>query len=212
MILARMVGKMIVGKEACRSPEWLDLAEHFTEDFVGASIIMRMLPKWTHPFVTNLLPQRWRMRRRLREAINITNPCVERHREAKEKRAQGQEVDYEDNMVAWMLDNAPDKQYVLDHLPILILIILVPAAHTTAMGISNLLFHLCEYPEWDAKLLQEINDVNRELGPIGERLPAKDWVMKLDLLDSFFNESQRLSQPLSSKSESARISTSKPTY
>nr|A0A1B4XBJ9.1 RecName: Full=Cytochrome P450 monooxygenase sdnB; AltName: Full=Sordarin/hypoxysordarin biosynthesis cluster protein B [Sordaria araneosa]BAV32146.1 cytochrome P450 monooxygenase [Sordaria araneosa] len=197
MILARMVGKMIVGKEACRSPEWLDLAEHFTEDFVGASIIMRMLPKWTHPLVTNLLPQRWRMRRRLRDAVNITNPCVTRHREAREKRAKGIEVDYEDNMVGWMLDNAPDKQYVLDHLPILILIILVPAAHTTAMGISNLLFHLCEYPEWGAKLLKEINDVNNEFGPIGERLPAKDWVTKLDLLDSFFNESQRLSQPLS---------------
>lgn len=201
MLLVRMVGKMIVGKEACRSPEWIDLAQHFTEDFVAASIIMRLLPKWMHPLVTNVIPQRWRLRKRLSGAAKITGPCVTRHEEAKKQKAKGVEVDEEDNMLAWMLDNVPDKKYVLKNLPTLILVILVPAAHTTAMAISNLLFDLCEHPEWDEKLTKEIVDVNNEFGPIGERLPVKDWVPKLELLDSFFNESQRLSQPLSSKSK-----------
>jgi ent-kaurene oxidase len=200
MLLVRIVGKMIVGKQACRSPEWLDLAQHFTEDFVTASIIMRLLPKWMHPLVTNLIPQRWRLRKRLSGAAKITGPCVARHEEAKKHRAQGIEVGEEDNMLAWMLDNAPDKKYVLNNLPTLVLVILVPAAHTTAMAISNLLFHLCEHPEWDEKLRKEIVDVSNDLGPIGERFPVKDWVSKLEMLDSFFNESQRLSQPLSSKS------------
>ncbi|PNP47762.1 hypothetical protein THARTR1_10447 [Trichoderma harzianum] len=172
-ILGRIVGKMIVGDPACRSPEWLDLAEHFTEDF------------------------RWRLRKRLYETRNITGPCVARHEEAKRRKSQGLDVEEDDNMVAWMLDNAPDKKYVLDNLPILILVILVPAAHTTAMAISNLLFHLCEHPEWDEILLKEIVDVTKQFGAIGEQLPVKDWVPKLELLDSFFNESQRLSQPLS---------------
>jgi len=200
MLLVRIVGKMIVGKQACRSPEWLDLAQHFTEDFVTASLIMRLLPKWMHPLVTNLIPQRRRLRKRLSGATRITSLCVARHEEAKKQKAQGVEVEEEDNMLAWMLDNAPDKKYVLSNLPTLVLVILVPAAHTTAMAISNLLFHLCEHPEWDEKLRKEIADVNKESGHIGERFPVKDWVPKLELLDSFFNESQRLSQPLSSKS------------
>lgn len=200
MLLVRIVGKMIVGKPACRSPEWIDLAQHFTEDFVAASIIMRLLPKWMHPLITNLIPQRWRLRKRLSGCAKITGPCVARHEEAKKQKAEGIEVDEEDNMLAWILDNVPDKKYVLKNLPILVLVILVPAAHTTAMAISNLLFDLCEHPEWQDKLRKETADVKDALGPIGERLPVKDWVPKLELLDSFFNESQRLSQPLSSKS------------
>ncbi|PVH92541.1 putative cytochrome P450 [Periconia macrospinosa] len=197
MILVRIVGKMIVGNPACRSPEWIDLAQHFTEDFVTASIIMRLLPKWMHPLVTNLIPQRWRLRKRLSGARKITDPCVTRHEEAKKQRAQGIKVEEEANMLAWMLDNGPDKKYVLENLPTLVLVILVPAAHTTAMAISNLLFHLCEHPEYEEGLRAEILDVNSTLGPIGEQTPVKDWVAKLELLDSFFNESQRLSQPLS---------------
>lgn len=200
MLLGRIVGKMIVGKEACRSPEWMDLAEHFTEDFVAASIIMRLAPKWMHPLLTNVIPQRWRLRRRLAGAAKITDRCISRHEEAKKRKAQGLEADEEDNMLAWMLDNAPDKEYVLENLPTLVLVILVPAAHTTAMAISNLLFDLCQHPDWFETLRGEILSVTKEVGPIGERYQVKDWVSKLELLDSFFNESQRLSQPLSSKS------------
>ncbi|KAI0124116.1 hypothetical protein BJ170DRAFT_686485 [Xylariales sp. AK1849] len=82
MILVRIIGKMIVGNPACRSPERLDLGEHFTEDFVVASIIMRLLPKWTHFLFTNLIPQRRRLRRRLREAKKIVEPVIARHKEA----------------------------------------------------------------------------------------------------------------------------------
>lgn len=206
MILVRMVGKMIVGKEACRSPEWIDLAQHFTEDFVTASIIMRLLPKWMHPIVTNLIPQRWRLRKRLAGARKITDPAVARHREIKRMMAEGVAVDEEDNMLGWLLDNIPNQKYLMENLPTIVLVILVPAAHTTAMGISNLLFHLCEYPEWDAKLFNEIVNVNKRFGPIGQQLAVKDWTPKLELLDSFFNESQRLSQPLSSKFYYKKIS------
>lgn len=198
-LLARLVGKMIVGKPACRSPEWMDLAEHFTEDFVTASIIMRLLPKWMHPILTDLIPQRRRLKKRLGEVFNITEGCVSRHEEAKKKRSQGLEVDEEDNMVAWILDNIKDQDYVLKNLNKLVVVLLVPAAHTTAMGISNLLFDLCSHPEWDATLHEEVVQVNKEYGQIGEKLPMKQWVTKLELLDSFFNESQRLSQPLASE-------------
>lgn len=116
------------------------------------------------------------------------------------KKAEGLEVDEEDNMVAWILDNIKDQDYVLKNLTKLVVVMLVPAAHTTAMGISNLLFDLCSNPEWDAKLHEEILEVNKEYGQIGDMLPAKEWVTKLELLDSFFNESQRMSQPLASKS------------
>lgn len=199
MVLARIVGKMIVGNPACRSPEWMDLAEHFTEDFVAASILMRLIPKWLHPLVTNLIPQRRRLLKRLQEAAKVTEACVAQFKEAKTKKAQGLEVNDEENMVAWLLENVEDQEYLLKNLEKIVVVMLVPAAHTTAMGISNLLFDLCDNLEWDAKLHDEIVNVTKEHGKIGENLQMKEWVTKLELLDSFFNESQRLSNPLASK-------------
>ncbi|KAI0418906.1 cytochrome P450 [Xylaria grammica] len=195
-LLVRIIGKMIVGNPACRSEEWLHLGDHFTEDFVAASIIMRLLPKWLHPFFTNIIPQRWRLRKGLKDTRAIVDPAVRRHEEAKKQRAQGKEVDEEDSMLNWVIDNA-DKDQVLEALPQIVLVMFVPAAHTTAMAISNVLFDLCSHPEWADKLHAEVADVTKEFGPVGEKLPVKDWTGKLEFLDSFFQESQRMSQPIS---------------
>ncbi|KAH6645042.1 cytochrome P450 [Truncatella angustata] len=197
MILVRIIGKMIIGNPACRTPEWLEMGEHFTEDFVAASIIMRLLPPWLHPLFTNLIPQRWRLRRRLREARKIVEPAIARHQQAVNKKTTELDFDEEDSMMSWMMENGEDKDYVLSNMATLVLVILVPAAHTTAMAISNILFDLCVHPEWDTELRKEIRNVTTELGPIGKPTAVKDWVSRLELLDSFFNESQRLSQPIS---------------
>ncbi|KAI1258587.1 cytochrome P450 [Xylariaceae sp. FL1019] len=198
MILVRVIGKMIVGETACRSPEWLDLAENFTEDFVAASLIMRLLPPVIHPLITNIIPQRWRLRKRLRIARTIVDPIIARHEEVQRKRKQGIAVEEEECMLNWILNNADDRyDYVTKNMEIIMLVILVPAAHTTAMAISNILFDLCVYPEWAPKLRNEVQSTIDELGPLGEGTPVKDWISRLELLDSFFNESQRLSQPIS---------------
>ncbi|EEA27060.1 conserved hypothetical protein [Talaromyces marneffei ATCC 18224] len=108
-LLARLVGKIIVGKPACRSPEWMDLAEHFTEGSVTVSIIMRLAPKWMHPLLTEVIPQRQRLRKRHQGIFNITDPCVARHEEVKSKIKQGLEAEEEDNIVAWiefLIENA----------------------------------------------------------------------------------------------------------
>ena len=49
--------------------------------------------------------------------------------------------------------------------------------------------HLCEHLECGEELRKEIVNFDNELGP---RAPVKGWIDKLDLLDSFFDESQRL--------------------
>lgn len=187
---------MIVGNPACRSEEWLKLG--YTEDFVSASILLRLLPPWMHPFVSNIIPQRWRLRKGIKTVGKIIAPSVARHRELNAKRAQGMEVEEEDSMLNWILDNA-DKEAIETNLSQIVLVMFVPAAHTTSMAIANVLFDLCAHPEWDEKLRAEINGVTKEFGHVGEKLPVKDWTAKLEFLDSFFNESQRLSQPISSK-------------
>ncbi|KAJ8130147.1 hypothetical protein O1611_g3484 [Lasiodiplodia mahajangana] len=193
-LLVRIIGKMIVGNPACRSGEWLGLG--FTEDFVSASILMRLLPTWMHPIFTNIIPQRWRLRKGIKTVRKIIAPAVARHEEAKKKRAQGMEVDEEDSMLNWVLDNA-DEDAIATNLAQIVLVMFVPAAHTTAMAISNVLFDLCAHPKWAGELRDEIVSVNKEFGLIGEKLPVKEWTSKLDILDSFFNESQRMSQPIS---------------
>ncbi|KAI0401916.1 cytochrome P450 [Xylaria palmicola] len=193
-LLVRIIGKMIVGNPACRSEEWNTL--HYTEDFVAASILMRFLPTWMHPIFTNIIPQRWRLRRGIQTVRRIVDQAKARHLEAKKKRDQGLEVDEEDSMLSWVIDNA-DLDEVSDILPQIVLVMFVPAAHTTSMAISNVLFDLCAHPEWADKLRDETIRVTSEFGPIGEKLPVREWALELQLLDSFFQESQRLSQPIS---------------
>ncbi|KAI0458270.1 cytochrome P450 [Xylaria acuta] len=192
-VLVRIIGKMIVGNPACRSKEWLNLG--YTEDFVAASLIMRFLPPWMHPIFTNIIPQRKRLRKGVQTVRKIIEPAVTRHLEIKKKRAQGLEVEEEDSMLNWVIDNADDE--VLKNLPQIVLVMFVPAAHTTSMAISNVLFDLCQHPKWAGELRDEITGVTKEFGPIGQNLPVREWTMKLDRLDSFFQESQRLSQPIS---------------
>ncbi|KAI0196452.1 cytochrome P450 [Astrocystis sublimbata] len=194
-ILVRCIGKMIVGNPACRSEKWLKLG--YTEDFVAASLIMRFLPTWTHPLITNIIPQRKRLVNGVQTVREIIAPMIARHEEFNKQRAQGIEVDEEDSMLNWVLDNADEE--ALKNIAQIVLVMFVPAAHTTSMGIANVLFDLCnrDHPEWVQDLREEISEVTDEFGPIGEKVPVRDWALKLDKLDSFFQESQRLSQPIS---------------
>lgn len=162
-------------------------------------MIMRVLPKWLHPVFTNIIPQRWGLRNGIKEARTIVDEVMSRHEEANEKRAQGVKVDEEDCMLNWVLDNA-DLEKVNDILPQIVLAMFAPAAHTTAMAISNVLFDLCAHPEWAEKLQIEAAGVIEDFGPVGQKLPVREWTGKLELLDSFFLESQRMSQPIMSES------------
>ncbi len=60
--------------------------------------------------------------------------------------------------------------------------------HTTSMSVANILFNIYEHPECPLILVDEIDEVNVELGGFKEGVDAKAWLSRLHSLDSYFVE------------------------
>lgn len=86
-------------------------------------------------------------------------------------------------------------------------ILTLASIHTTSMAAANILFDLCAHPEWFPVLREEIENITKELGPIGSGpgSGAKEWLPRLEKLDSFFVESQRINPPILRTSHSALL-------
>lgn len=192
-LVARTSAKVFVGYPACRNPEWLRISVEFTYDVFTAAFTLRMFPPWTHAFVAPFVPARWRLRRQLRIAKKVIGDLMRTHREAV---ANG--IEPEDTLLDWMMENGSPKENLLPEMAGRQCILTLAAIHTTSSTVSNVLFDLCDNPEWIPVLREEVEQVTKECGYLGERddIQAKQWLHKLEKMDSFVVESQRHNAPI----------------
>ncbi|KAJ8128392.1 hypothetical protein O1611_g5244 [Lasiodiplodia mahajangana] len=131
-------------------------------------------------------------------ARRIFKPLMDKHADAVIKRREGQQVDEEDTLLNWMMDHGTEDENQVDKMATRQAIITLASVHTTSMAIINMIFDLCAYPEWVPILREEIDKITTELGPIGStpESGSREWLPRLEKLDSFFLESQRMSPAL----------------
>lgn len=198
MLVARMSAKIFMGYPACRNLDWLKLSIDFSIDLFTAAFSLRMFPPWLHPIVARLNPARWKISGNLKKAQKIIGPLMEKHRDALRRKAAGDEVAEDDTLLNWMMDNGNEKENTLFEMATRQSILTLASIHTTSMGVANLLFDLCAHPEWFPVLREEIAQTEKELGALGtvEGVGAKQWLPKLEKMDSFFVESQRFNPPI----------------
>ncbi|RYP17317.1 hypothetical protein DL765_004608 [Monosporascus sp. GIB2] len=198
MLVARMSAKVFMGYPACRDPEWLRLSIDFSLDMFTAAFTLRMFPPWTHPLVAHLIPARYKIKRNLQSAQRILTPLMKRHEDAIKRRNAGEQVEEEDTLLNWMMDHGTEDERRVDKMSTRQAILTLASIHTTSMAVANILFDLCAYPEWFPVLREEIDEITEELGPIGSspESGAKQWLPRLEKLDSFFIESQRVNPPI----------------
>lgn len=201
MCVARMSAKIFLGHPACRDMEWLNLSIDFSIDLFTCAFLFRMFPPFLHPIVCPLLPPRWKIAHNLRKARRIIGPLMEKHRVCLKAKAAGEtgpHVEEDDTLLNWMMDNGTEKENRLDEMATRQSILTLASIHTTSMGVANILFDLCAHPEYFAVLREEIAEVEKDLGKLGERpgIGAKHWLPRLEKMDSFFLESQRFNPPI----------------
>ncbi|KAI1433455.1 cytochrome P450 [Xylaria sp. CBS 124048] len=201
MLVARMSAKVFMGYPACRDMEWLNLSIDFSIDMFTAAFTLRMFPPWTHSVVAHLIPARHRVKKNLKLAQRIIQPLMEKHSENVSKRNAGQQVEEEeeeDTLLHWMMDHGNEEENRVDKMAARQAILTLASIHTTSMAVSNMVFDLCAHPEWFAVLREEIDGITTELGPIGStpESGSKQWLPRLEKLDSFFIESQRVNPPI----------------
>ena len=198
MLVARMSAKVFMGYPACRDEEWLRLSIDFSLDMFTAAFTLRMFPPWTHPIVAHLIPARYKIKSNLRTAQRILAPLMDKHNDAIRRRQAGEHVEEEDTLLNWMMDNGTEAEKRVDNMSTRQAILTLASIHTTSMTVTNILFDLCAHPEWFPVLREEIDDITQKLGPIGSGPDSgsKQWLPRLEKLDSFFIESQRVNPPI----------------
>ncbi|KAF7594247.1 hypothetical protein BBP40_009799 [Aspergillus hancockii] len=192
-----MAAKVFVGHPACRDPDWIRVSVGFSMDVFKAGIIMRMFPQILHPIVAWFTPSRSKAMENLRTAERTLGPLIDKRRAAVAAKARGEEAEVEDILLHWMMGHDTEKENKADHMALRNLFITLAAVHTTSMSASHMLFHLCAHSEWFDVMREEITEVERELGPLSSSLAAspKNWLARLEKMDSLFVESQRMNLP-----------------
>lgn len=91
-------------------------------------------------------------------------------------------------MLDWMLENDPGTERNISELAVRQLILTLASIHSTASTVTQALFDLCAHPELFEPLREEAKAVLEQSGGTFK----KEFLPRLELLDSFLVESARL--------------------
>ncbi|KAI0429147.1 cytochrome P450 [Xylaria sp. FL1042] len=194
MLVARMSAKVFVGHPACRNEQWLKVSVGYTMDVFKTAFTLRLFPAWVHPIVAQFIPARYRIAKHVKLAHNVLEPLIEKHADATRRRKAGEIVDEEDTLFNWMMDHGTTDENRVEKLVKRQALLTLASTHTTTSVLVSSIIEMCAHPEWIPVLREEVEDVIKELGPIGSNpdITCKQWLQRLEKLDSFFNEIHRM--------------------
>ena len=186
--MARISARIFVGFPLCRNEDWLETSIHYTENVFRTVTTLRLFPQFIQPFVSLLTPWAWRVPQNLHFAQKLIVPLVI---ERKQAQSSGDPSYTKPNdLLQWMIDAADEDEGQPRKLAHRQLLLTLAAIHTSTMAATHVLFDLCERPEYIKPLREEIETAIREDGGW-----QKSTLSKMQKLDSFLKESQRVAPP-----------------
>ncbi|KAJ5381499.1 uncharacterized protein N7496_003927 [Penicillium cataractarum] len=157
---------------------------NYTVDVITASEAIRLIPRFLRPIVAPFLGSYRKIKSELAEAKSIINPILEERRREKETALRlGKPIPYNNDAMEWMEQTAKGRPY---NQAAMQLALSVVAIHTTSDMITQIVFDLCGRETLIQELRQEIISV------ISQKGWKKTALYKLQLMDSFLKESQRM--------------------
>jgi cytochrome P450 len=135
-IVALVSGRVFIGTELSRSPEYLDAAINYTVELMEARRALERTRAWMRPFVGHRLPEVKKLKERVAQAIRFLQPVVE-------ARLKLSEEEKPNDMLRWIMDNqAKVKHYSTEELARLQLGLSFAAIHTTTLTATNVYVQL----------------------------------------------------------------------
>ncbi|CCX34716.1 Similar to Ent-kaurene oxidase; acc. no. Q701P2 [Pyronema omphalodes CBS 100304] len=180
-VVAVVSGVAFVGNPENRNPDWLDCAINYTVDVFSGTQKLRqkLLPKFLLPITARLSPEISRTKQHRIKARRLIGPLVE-------ARLAGT-VPPGDDMMQWLIDSSPAEERNVDRFAQMLLQLSMASIHTTSMTVTKALYDLASRPEYTKPLREEVETVLKEEGGF-----TQNGIRRLDLIDSFLKESQRL--------------------
>ncbi|KAK2030372.1 cytochrome p450 monooxygenase [Colletotrichum zoysiae] len=176
-IVARVSSRMFGGTTLSRNREWIQSSIDFaTDGFIGAQALKKY-PEFLKPAVARLIPAIQNIKNHYAAAERAAIPLL------KERAANGTVAR---DLLYWMAEDAKGDEKDLAFLAGILLKVSFAAIHTSAAAPSQLLYDLCDMPEYIAPLRREIEDNLNENGFLD-----RQGFQGLTKLDSIMKESQR---------------------
>lgn len=184
-IVARVSSRMFGGTTLSHNREWIQSSIDFaTDGFLGAQALKRY-PEVLKPVVAPFVPAIQRIKNHYAAAERAAVPML------RERAAAGTVAP---DLLYWMAEDAKGDEAELAFLAGILLKVSFAAIHTSAAAPTQLLYDLCEMPEYIEPLRREIEASVNENGFL-----SRQGYQKLNKLDSIMKESQRFNPLLLSK-------------
>ncbi|KAL0949829.1 hypothetical protein HGRIS_009864 [Hohenbuehelia grisea] len=180
-VVCRTSNRLFVGLPLCRNSDYCDLNIAFTMDVAIASMKINVFPQFLHPIVGPLFSPSAHLRKR---ASKHLTPLIQERMDADELHGVDRE-DRPNDMITWLLDEAPPSEKVAEKIAMRILVVNFAAIHTSSMSFTQALYYLAANPQYIAPLREEVESVIAEDGW------SKAAVGKMWRIDSFLRESGR---------------------
>jgi cytochrome P450 len=193
-IIALLSGRVFVGLPLSRNKKWIDATVNYTKDIVIAREAIIRKPAIIRDFVAPFLPEVKSVKRSNKRSAALLEPLVKEVLTRETDERYGNEEDKTGTMVSWMLQYSDDKS--VETLVNYQMTLSFTAIFTTASAASQVIFDLVCRPKYMQHLRDEIRQVIDEDGYDDSGLTRnikRQSILKLQKLDSFIKESQRLS-------------------
>lgn len=155
-------------------------------------VVTRLFPLWMQPFLIMMIPHYWRGNAYIKRSKRFLAPAFDKRFEAFDNNTYDESYPTEhDTMLAHMISEARGVERDPEKLCHLQVVLALASIHTVQLTIVHIFYDLVAHPEWFEPLRDEIRTVYAADGHRWNRASYG----KLQKLDSFMRESQRISPP-----------------
>lgn len=186
-IVAKVSGRIFVGPDLSKDPEYLNSGTNYTIDMMTAVHAIKRTRPWLRPFLAHRLPEVRRLREREIKAADFLRPIVQERVESMKNDPNWQAPD---DMMQYLLNRDKGAHSVIE-LAKMQLGLIFAAIHTTTMTTTNILYTLAVTTEYIQPLREEIRQVMGENGGI----ITSRALQKMEKLDSYMKECTRVYPP-----------------
>ncbi|KAI0407964.1 cytochrome P450 monooxygenase [Xylaria palmicola] len=183
-IVARASSFMLGGAALSRSAEWIDVAISFTTAFYFGAKKLKELPQFMKPIAKYFISDIRATVKHHAIAQKLALPLLKEYATAEPSADNC-------NLLYWMKQEAKgyeqDDRFIASVLPK----VTAAAIHTSAAAPAQLIFDLCERPEYIPMLREEISQHLDEQGKV-----RRGGFYHMRIMDSIMKESQRFSPPV----------------
>lgn len=199
-IISHLTSLTWVGRDLAHNEAWHSLNMETVAAIFTISISLKLLPGFMQPIVGPILLIRWKLRKYIKQIHSHLIPLIEERRR-RWPAVEGQH-EYSDDrpqdVMQWMMDAAEGEESDPANLATRYVYAVIGSLFTVSGGIVDCLYDLAAYPAHVQPLRDELQRVLKEDGGWKKGTPAK-----LERMDSFMKESQRINNPTPRKSRAA---------